>query len=406
MAWDRSRQRLQVSAMLLAACAFASGAPVWAQDVAEAARQAQAAKDKQGAGLKHVYTDEDLKRKKILTPEDRQLLDAKKREQAIPGSEVAPTDLDAQALDQLPLGDVARMYRAMKELQMQTGAPTEYHLGVVGGALASPEVMPKVTPEFVMPRPNVFQPENRTTPTAPEFADATSTASAPKAQHEFAMPRPRNAHRTTRHEAIAPVFANAAGTMPVANSDVVIAKPSEVQPAARTEAIAPVSAHSSIVPMKGATAYVMPKPREVQPTAGSAPIAPVFPNFNAPRTVVVQRGDTMWKLAEVNMGDGRRWRELAAVNPSISDPKHIVPGTVINLAENAPVVPAAPAAPSDSNITIRKGDSLWKIAKLKLGAGGFWGCIAKANPRIIDANRIYAGDVLTLPTDCESNTTK
>lgn len=394
MTWDRSRQRLQVSAMLLAACAFSSGAPVWAQDVAEAARQAQAAKDKQGAGLKHVYTDEDLKRKKILTPEDRELLDAKKREQAIPGSEVAPTDLDAQALDQLPLGDVARMYRAMKELQMQTGAPTEYHLPAAGAALASPEVTPKVTTEFVMPKPNAVQPVSGTTPTAP------------KAQHEFGMSRPRNARRTTRHEAIAPVLADAVGTMPLANSEVVIAKPSEVQRATRPEVIASVLAHSSVVPMKGATEFVMPRPREVQPTVGRAPIAPIFPNVNAPRTVVVRRGDTMWKLAEVNLGDGRRWRELAAVNPSISDPKHIVPGTVINLAENAPVAPAAPAAPSDSNITIRKGDSLWKIAKLKLGAGGFWGCIAKANPRIIDANRIYAGDVLTLPTDCETNASK
>ena len=379
---------------------------MWAQDVAEAARQAQAAKDKQGAGLKHVYTDEDLKRKKILTPEDRQLLDAKKREQAVPGSEVAPTDLDAQALDQLPLGDVARMYRAMKELQMQTGAPTEYHLSVVGGALASPEVTSSVTREFVMPKPNAAQPASGTTPTAPVFGDETATASAPKAQHEFATSRPRNARRTTRREAVAPVFANAVSTMPVANDAVVIAKPSEMQPEVRTEAIAPVSATSSVVAIKGGTEFVMPRPREVQPITGSAPVAPVLPNINAPRTVVVQRGDTMWKLAEVNLGDGRRWRELAAVNPSISDPKHIVPGTVINLAENAPVAPAVPAAPSDSNITIRKGDSLWKIAKLKLGAGGFWGCIAKANPRIIDANRIYAGDTLTLPTDCESNTTK
>ena len=85
IAWDRSRQRLHASAVLLAICAFSAGAPVWAQDVAEAARQEQARKDKQAAAhQKHVYTEEDLKRARILTREDRESLDAKKREQVIP----------------------------------------------------------------------------------------------------------------------------------------------------------------------------------------------------------------------------------------------------------------------------------------------------------------------------------
>ena len=136
-AWDRSRQRLHAGAILFAACAIAAGAPVWAQDVAEAARQAQTRKHQQTKHKKHVYTEEDLKRARILTREDQELLAAKKRNAVIPGAE-APTTLDAQSLEHLPLGDVARMYRAMKELNhSQTGELAEYHLPVANAELAS-----------------------------------------------------------------------------------------------------------------------------------------------------------------------------------------------------------------------------------------------------------------------------
>src|SRR6202022_1280700 len=88
-AWDRSRQRLHAGAILFAACAIAAGAPVWAQDVAEAARQSQARKHHQTKHKKHVYTEEDLKRARILTREDQELLATKKREAAAPGRKAA-----------------------------------------------------------------------------------------------------------------------------------------------------------------------------------------------------------------------------------------------------------------------------------------------------------------------------
>src|SRR6202166_4022679 len=160
-AWDRSRQRLHAGAILFAAFAFAAGAPVWAQDVADAARQAQARKHHQTKHKKHVYTEEDLKRARILTREDQELLAAKKRDAVVP--EVA-TNLDAQALEHLPLGDVARMYRAMKELNhSQTGELAEYHLPVTNAALAYAK------PEFVAPRPNTIEPTTHNAPAAPLF---------------------------------------------------------------------------------------------------------------------------------------------------------------------------------------------------------------------------------------------
>ncbi len=375
MAWDRSRQRLHAGAILLAACAFAASAPVWAQDVAEAARQEQARKDRQANGLKHVYTEEDLKHAKILTREDRELLDAKKREQPAPGT-IAVPDIDAQALDQLPLGDVARMYRAMKELNPQTGQSAEYHLPFSSApSLASP----KAVSEFVDSRPNAIQTTGHAAPVAPVFSNSqpgasyTSTSIRNAQPHiSFEMPRPRAVHAAALRTPEASIFPNT---------------------------VAPITTAAARV-------FVVPTPRDAQPSMRHEPVAPLFPNAEAPKTIIVKRGDSFWKLAEVNLGDGRRWHELAVVNPAIVNPHHIVPGTAINLGGTAPSKPTAPSAPNDSNITVVKGDSLWKIAKAQLGAGGFWGCIAKANPRIIDANRIYAGEVLNLPGSCENSSSK
>src|SRR6202166_5094371 len=85
-AWNRSKQRLHAGAILFAVCAIAAGAPVWAQDVAEVARQAQARKHHQTKHKKHVYTEEDLKRTRILTREDPELLADRKRDAVVPGA--------------------------------------------------------------------------------------------------------------------------------------------------------------------------------------------------------------------------------------------------------------------------------------------------------------------------------
>ena len=167
LAWDRSRQRLHAGAILFAACAFSASAPVWAQDVAEAARQEQARKDKQ-AKKKHVYTEEDLKRARILTREDRELLDAKKREQQVPGTATPPTDMDAQAIGELPLGDVARMYRAMKELSLE-GQTAEFHLPTTN-AVAAPKPG-LVVRDFAGAKPRLVQARGTKAPVAPVFKE-------------------------------------------------------------------------------------------------------------------------------------------------------------------------------------------------------------------------------------------
>lgn len=110
--------------------------------------------------------------------------------------------------------------------------------------------------------------------------------------------------------------------------------------------------------------------------------------------VTVKPGDSLWKLAEQNLGQGLRWHDLLLVNPNIRDANHIEAGSQIFL-------PAAAPAPSAKTMTVQSGDSLSKIARARFGRGAAWSCIARANPSVIDANLIYAGQTLLLPASCK-----
>lgn len=384
--WDRSRQRLHAGAVLFAACAFSAGAPVWAQDVAEAARQEQARKDKQAKRLKHVYTDEDLKRKRILTRQDRELVEAKKRDGNTPAA-VPPEEMDAEALENLPLGDVARIYRAQKELDAAMRS-AEYHLNVDDTLLASPRPMIA----FVMPRPAEAKAAVRTMPVAPTF----SGMAAPVIQAGFAVPRSPAAPAAMVSE---PAEANRMkASASEANFAFRAPKPVIPQPANTATPPTPVLAAVTMKAAEGLalrTASVSPVQPEVNPVPTNLVAA-----SSAPRSIVVKAGDSLWKLAQTLLGDGRRWKEIAAANPRIANPTHIVPGMTLDVAGTLPQAPLTPSKPESSKVLVHKGDSLWKIAQTKLGSGGLWGCIAKANPTILDADRIYAGQLLDLPTDC------
>jgi nucleoid-associated protein YgaU len=365
--------------VLFAACAFTAGAPVWAQDVAEAARQEQARKDKNAKRLKHVYTEEDLKRKRILTREDRELLAEKKRDENVAGA-VPPAEADAKALENLPLGDVARMYRAQKELDAAMRA-AEYHLGVDSAVLASPRPMVA----FVMPRPHERHAAIGTMPVAPVITGAAAPAMKADFVGSKAPVEPMVTARAT-DGAVKPAQTrlefgmSKAAVMPAMNRAVPAAPVFDV-PAAQNDGLA--------------AAPVNPGARVERAIAAVSTPA-------ASRSIVVKAGDSLWRLAQTLLGDGHRWKEIAAANPGVANPTHIVPGMTLNVTGSLPAAPIAPRAPANSRVLVHKGDSLWKIAQAKLGSGGFWGCIAKANPVILDADRIYAGQLLDLPMDCET----
>ena len=318
-------QNLCIPGILLFSCAIFVTTECHAQDVADAAKQERARKESPQKKSKHVYTEEDLKRAQILTPEDRAQIEARKN-QAAPDAEEKPQDaLDASSLSpDIPLGDVARRFRRLKELQkLQRSA--EFHLPFTDSpVLASPKPMQPV-------RPHSFKPA---APATPRFAPYRP----PVKRSPFARPR---------------VF---------------------------------TAAPPMIVPSYPPAARLVP----AQPIAPTAPaIAPVNPA--KPNAVTVKRGDSLWKLAEQHLGHGLRWHDLVSANPGILDPNHITAGSQI-------VLPAAiSSVRTATKFTVRTGDTLSQIAQTQLGHASYAVCIARANPSIRDPNRIYTGQVLLLP---------
>jgi len=118
--------------------------------------------------------------------------------------------------------------------------------------------------------------------------------------------------------------------------------------------------------------------------------------------VSVRAGDSLWKLAQQNLGSGNRWPELLAANPRIADPNQIRAGTQLNLPDVAASGLANRNAKTNgaATIKIRKGDSLWTLAKSNLGRSSAWPCLAAANPSISDPNRIYENQELIVPAAC------
>src|SRR5229473_7716986 len=149
--------RLTCSGILVISCTIFGFSQCYAQDVAEAARQEQARKTSQQKKTKHVYTDEDLKRAQILTPEDRAQVEARKNQQPLPAEDQSQDSVDAQALPpDVSLGEVARRYRRLREsLRLQEAG--RFHLPFVDA------------PVFAVPKPSVAVASKLPVLTPPKF---------------------------------------------------------------------------------------------------------------------------------------------------------------------------------------------------------------------------------------------
>ena len=98
----------------------------------------------------------------------------------------------------------------------------------------------------------------------------------------------------------------------------------------------------------------------------------------------VKAGDTLGGIA---VKYGTTYQAIAAYN-GIKNPNLIHVGQKIKIQTTG-----APAAPK--TYTVKKGDSLWKIASALLGSGARWPEIQKANG--LTSTTIHAGQVLKIP---------
>jgi nucleoid-associated protein YgaU len=305
------------------------------QDPAEAARQEKARKAAQQETPRHVYTEEDLKRKKILTPEDHERIEARKREQnAAPAEQNAeqtpPKDNNPQNES---LGEVARRFRQESVLRRdelaakRIFAPFQYE--IPEGTLAAPD--PGVAPLV--------------------GTGATGDTSG-------WIPSVR---RPTPNVRISPFQPRPLGGRPSASAPALKVAPGPGMPSRLAVAIRSVEGNA--------------------PAAGT-------------KSVEVQQGQSWWKLAEIYLGDGARWPELRALNGAASGPPELLKlGSTVWVPERSTV-----HEPSRrKTITVQEGDSLWSLAREHLGRGSLWNCLANANTGIVDYTHLAVGARVQLP---------
>jgi LysM repeat protein len=133
-------------------------------------------------------------------------------------------------------------------------------------------------------------------------------------------------------------------------------------------------------------------------------------------TVTVERGDTLWSLAERHLGDGAAFREIADLNEG----RDVGAGRVFNAS--APLVPGMrldlPAGASlvdeselPETVVVTSGDTLWGLAEEHLDDGRQWPKLWKENRghtfedgrEFEDPDLIQPGWELRIPDDPKSS---
>ena len=106
------------------------------------------------------------------------------------------------------------------------------------------------------------------------------------------------------------------------------------------------------------------------------------------RQIKVQSGDSLWRIAERYLGDGKYYRKIIAANSGLTESTVLQKGKVLRIpvAGDAAVAviekPKSSFSAGPSTYVIQDGDSLWRIAEQKLGNGLRHAEIKLANPNV------------------------
>lgn len=191
----------------------------------------------------------------------------------------------------------------------------------------------------------------------------------------------------------------AAGRL-VATAGILLATTAHASATPATAAqVAPVETGTP-VPASAAGPAATSEPTAVEPGPVTAP-PPTPPPLP---TVVVQRGDTLWGIAERHLGDGARYTEIRDLNlrrpqpngRTLTDADWIIPGWTLALPADATEPAPHPATP-EPVVVVQPGDTLWEIAEEHLADGQRYPEIAALNAGVPqpDGRALQSPDIIS-----------
>jgi nucleoid-associated protein YgaU len=321
----------------LAATLFC-GSASYAQSLGDIARQERERRKQETHHSIYVYTNEDLKRESILIPEDRERVLADRQNEAPP--EIQVLNADAPALpvpNPVPFLPIAPSEALVLAEELRVAAeslsprPVRVVVKTTPVVHATPKIHAQIVPNIpsrhallapATPHKAVQHQETEQAVTLAHFEKKTShvAPSSPSAHVLVAVSAP---HRSVQHNETLQ-----ATTLDQSESKALRAAPSS--PAAQT--FRAVSTPEQSVQHRQARPAVTLAHFDTE----TPHVAPSVPNQEQTdsanvSSVRIERGDSLWRLAKRHLGNGSRWRELAELNPEISNPGFIRVGDQIRL---------------------------------------------------------------------------
>jgi hypothetical protein len=125
------------------------------------------------------------------------------------------------------------------------------------------------------------------------------------------------------------------------------------------------------------------------------PVGPGLPELGSKMSYIVQKGDTLGKIAARIYGDSNKWTEIANFT-GLANPRLIYPGDVVyyQLTEQSMQFASTYESVKRSEVQIQQGDTLATIAGRVFGNSSLWKLIWRHNDMIDNPDRLTAGTTL------------
>jgi nucleoid-associated protein YgaU len=288
---------LVVSVVLIAAGNCAG------QDLGALAREEQARKQAQPSHQVHVYTNDDLVRPQILTPNDDVELRSARKSWRPTIVDVPPELATEPNPPEVPLGDLARQNREQKEARRQQSRIEMQSVGSI-----------HVYTNEDMARPQILTPEDRA------VFEAAQTSQPPATER-----RPQEILSRELNLSSAPL-GDIARLYRRQNPVPEIQQPRVFHLPLGTPSLASTTILKSPIRPPPRTRHV-PHPIRLR----NENQRPATPEDTVSRLITVRPGDSLWRLARQYLGKGSRWRALMKASPWIRDPNLLKIGTQIRV---------------------------------------------------------------------------